>query len=64
LIELGYITAENAEIIYEINLDQHEVDGAVARLKESLVDRNDIKTLFLQIKSEDYLNRYGYIDFP
>lgn len=64
MIELGYITAENEEIIHKSNLDQPDVDGAVARLKESLAGRSDIKTLFLQLKAEDYLNRYGYIDFP
>lgn len=62
MIELGYITIENTEIIYVTGLDQHEVDGAVDKLKESLTDRVDIKTLFLQFKDGDYLNRYGYID--
>ena len=63
MIELGYITNENAEEIYAVGLDQSDVDAAVNRLKESLAGRSDIKTLFLQLKAEDYLNRYGYIDF-
>lgn len=62
MIELGYITAENEEIIHKSNLDQPDVDGAVAGLKKHLVGRDDIRTLFLQLKAEDYLNRYGYID--
>lgn len=64
MIELGYITNENAEEIYATGLDQSDVDAAVNRLKKSLDGRSDIKTLFLQLKAEDYLNRYGYIDFP
>ena len=64
MIELGYITNENAEEIYATGLDQCDVDAAVNRLKKSLDGRSDIKTLFLQLKAEDYLNRYGYIDFP
>jgi hypothetical protein len=64
MIELGYITNENAEEIYATGLDQSDVDAAVNRLKKSLNGRSDIKTLFLQLKAEDYLNRYGYIDFP
>ena len=62
MIELGYITNENAEEIYATGLDQSDVDAAVNRLKKSLDGRSDIKTLFLQLKAEDYLNRYGYID--
>lgn len=64
MIELGYITNKNAEEIYATGLDQSDVDAAVNRLKKSLDGRSDIKTLFLQLKAEDYLNRYGYIDFP
>jgi hypothetical protein len=64
MIELGYITNENGEEIYATGLDQSDVDAAVNRLKKSLDGRSDIKTLFLQLKAEDYLNRYGYIDFP
>ena len=62
MIELGYITNENAEEIYATGLDQSDVYAAVNRLKKSLDGRSDIKTLFLQLKAEDYLNRYGYID--
>jgi len=62
MIELGYITNENAEEIYAIGLDQRDIHDAVERLKKSLDGRSDIKTLFLQLKAEDYLNRYGYID--
>lgn len=62
MIELGYITNENAEEIYAIGLDQSDVHDAVERLKKLLDGRSDINTLFLQLKAEDYLNRYGYID--
>ena len=62
MIEVGYITTDETEVIHESGLNAPDANASVAALKESLSSRNDIKTLFLQKNAGDTVNRYGYID--
>jgi hypothetical protein len=62
VIEVGYITKDEAEVVHESGLNAPDANASVAALKEALSFRDDIKTLFLQKSNGDSVNRYGYIE--
>lgn len=62
MIEVGYITKDEAEVVQESGLNAPDANASVAALKEALSSRDDIKTLFLQKNNGDSVNRYGYIE--
>ena len=62
MIEVGYITKDEAEVVHESGLNAPDANASIAALKEALSSRDDIKTLFLQKNNGDSVNRYGYIE--
>ena len=62
MIQIGYATTTGAESVSGEYPNPVEANAAIYDLRDSLVDRDDIQTLFIQSDFGEGLVRYGYMN--
>lgn len=62
MIQVGYTTTAGADTVTGDYDSPVDANAAIYDLRETLADRDDIQTLFMQSDFGDGLFRYGYLD--
>jgi len=62
MISVGYETTSGESTVVEQFAVPADANAKVAELKESMSNRNDIHTFFLEKDFGSFTERYGYID--
>ena len=62
MIQIGYTTTAGAETVSGEYASPVEANAAIYDLRETLADRDDIETLFMQADFGEGMLRYGYLD--
>jgi len=62
VIQIGYATTTGAESVSGEYPNPAEANAAIYDLRDSLADRDDIQTLFIQSDFGEGLVRYGFMN--
>jgi hypothetical protein len=62
MISVGYVLTDGESTIVEQFAVPADANAKVAELKESMADRDDVVTFFLEADFGSFTKRYGYIE--
>lgn len=62
MISVGYVLTDGESTVVEQFAVPADANAKVAELKESMANRDDVVTFFLEKDFGGFTKRYGYID--